>query len=123
MSYRGPQPRRMSAQVQQIMHHAGHTVTWKQYVSATATNDVIGLGDTLYYRNQAISAHMTFSANSEAQYQLGQVPSQTVYATTTQKLGTRDELIWNGVVYRVEGKPQPARVGGQWTTRLKQGDS
>ncbi len=123
MSYRGPQAHRISAQTTQIMQYAGHSVTWKQYVSATANNDVMGLGDTLYYRNQSISAHMTFSANSEAQYQLGQVPSQTVYATTRQKLGSQDELVWNGVVYRVEGEPMLARVGGHWTTRLKQGDS
>jgi hypothetical protein len=104
------------------MQYAGHSVTWNQFVSADGGDDVLGIGETLYYREMLVSAHMTFSANNETQAGVGQIATQTVYSTTEFKPTRRDEFVWDGVVYRVESDPQPARVGGQWTTRLTRGD-
>lgn len=123
MSYRGPQRNRIYQQRTEIMQYAGHVVTWKQYVSGTSGNAVLGLGDTLYYRQQPISAHMVYSANSELQRGVGQMLDQTLYAVTTIELSVRDELVWNGDVYRVQSPSQPSKIAGQWNTRLELGDS
>jgi len=122
MSYRNPNYRRMSGQAMQVAQYAGHVVTWKQYVSAVTANPILGLGDTYYYRQQLITAHMAYQSNSETQYGAGQMAGATLYATTRVKPSTRDELVWDGVVYRVDSQAQPSKFGGQWVTRLKRGD-
>ena len=123
MSYRGPQHNRITLQRREVMQHAGHTVTWKQYVSASTGSPLLGIGDTLYYRQQAISAHMVYSANTEQQVNGGQMVGQTLYAVTYQTLGIQDELVWNGDVYRIQSQSQPSKIAGQWNTRLEKGDS
>lgn len=122
MSYRGPDRRRIEHQRREVMQVAGHVVTWKQYVSAQSGNAMLGLGDTVYYREQAMSAHMVFSANHEAHRAVGTMVDQTLYAVTTVQLGVRDELVWNGDVYRIHSPSMPSKIAGQWNTRLERGD-
>jgi hypothetical protein len=113
----------MAQQAQEIRQYAGHTVTWKQYVSAVTANAVLGLGDTLYYREQPITAVMSYQTNMEHQAGVGQIAREVLYAMTPFEIGSRDELVWQGVTYRVESDSQPSRVGSQWKFRLERGDS
>lgn len=122
MSYRGIQPNRIILQTRQIMTDAGHSLLWREFISATTANDVIGLGDTYHYRETWVSAHMTFKDNVQTQEGGGQVISQTLKATSDYQFGDRDELVWLGVTYRVDSDNMPAKVGNQWTVKLDRGE-
>lgn len=128
MSYRNPDPNRMSLQSQAIGEFVGHSVTWKCYVSATTGNQAAGIGETYHYRQQAITAVMAFGRDNREpnlQFQMpgGQLLAGEVYAMTEMQLGVRDEIIWNGTAYRVESDTLQERIGNHWNTRLKRGDT
>jgi len=122
MSYRGMNHRRLSLQATQIMRDAGHPVLWREYVSATTDNSIIGIGATLHYRETWVSAHMVYQDNMQMQTDGGQVIVQSLKAVSDYQFGKRDELIWNGTTYRVDSEPQPSRSNGQWTVKLERGE-
>lgn len=128
MSYRGPNQHRIVQQRQQTVDaYAGYTALWRQYVSATTGAAFAGRGDTLHYREQWITAHMYGVPGapmtiSERQVAAGMIADGKFFASVPVRLGPRDELIWMGQIYRVEGTPVPAQLDGYYSVPVKRGE-
>lgn len=126
MSYRGPQPKRISTQIDaDIFRHAGNTATWRQYVSASANVSVAGLGSALSYREQLITGIFGFNVLPrfmEHQSPGGLIAAGDVWCTTREKPARKDELRWRGQTYRVDSDPVPSKLDGCWVSVLKRGN-
>lgn len=124
MPYRNPDQARIQAQAATIFQYAGQTALWRQYVSASAGVSVVGMGTTLYYREQPITALFApLPANPEDQTPAGMIASDMFQVTTTQRVGRQDQLVWRGDVYRLESDPTPAPLPGMWVSQVKRGFS
>lgn len=132
-SYRGPDWRRILAQFAQLAAWHGATVTWRQYVSGstgTGSGYYAGGGTTRYYHEQTITGlwgapRMRENRFHEVQTPAGQVMAGDAVISTRMPLGSQDELIWRGVIYRVEGDSTPLYLGGSlwYRTLLRRGDA
>jgi hypothetical protein len=131
MPYRGPKASRIGAQFHTVQAWAGEAVTWREYVSAASAVSGIyaGGGTTRYYREQQITGLLAAPQMGEArlreiQMAGGQVIAGDVVVSTTQQMGTQDELIWRGVYYRIESDSTPIHLGGRlwYRTVLRRGD-
>ncbi len=128
MSYRGPQPVRQNRQ--HIDHHlqfAGHTATWRQWVSADVGIPEAGIGATAYYREQIITALMGAAEAgntprlSERQSLAGMVIDGSIELVTREQLGRQVEISWQGDIYRVEAESVRSPVAGSFVTIIKRG--
>lgn len=119
MSYRGPDARRIAGQEADIFRRAGYTATWRQFVSATSGVPAAGLGGSSYYREQTITALFGAGRQPERQVPGGMIAAAELLVTTRERLGRRDELVWRGETYRVDGDPVPAPVTNQWISPVK----
>ena len=132
MPYRGPQTGRIAAQIAQIQQYAGETGIWRQYVSAstgTGSGYWAGRGTTTYDREQTITALWASPQVGEARMRETQLPGGQVIAgdaviSTPNPFGARDEIVWRGITYRVEGDSTPIHFGGRvwYRTVLRRGD-
>lgn len=131
MTYCGPNPARMSGQVGGIQQHAGESVTWRHYVSAATQTSAYfaGGGLTPYYSESTITALMRAPQMGEARFRETPLPAGMIMAgdmvvSTFAPLGSRDELIWRGVTYRIEGDATPVHIGGRlwYNTLVRRGD-
>lgn len=120
MSYRAPNSARIAAQ-QLATHfqHAGHTATWKHYISASAGVAAAGMGSAPRYREQTITALFGTVNQPEQPTPAGLFAAADIYAVTRERVGRSDELVWRGVPYRVESDPAPGRLAGTWISTLK----
>lgn len=122
MSYRGPQPGRiMAGQREDIFRHAGQTATWMQYISASADNPALGLGDAPQYREQLITALLGKVENGEMQTPAGMIAAGQILCVTRERIDRDDALVWRGETYRVESDPAPGRIAQTWITILQRG--
>ena len=132
MTYRGPDTGRIMAQQGAIMQYAGEPCTWRHFVSGGSTAGsgyYAGTGQTLYYHERTITGlfaapQMGESRFRETQLAGGQVIAGDMVASTPCALGARDELVWRGVTYRLEGDNTPIHIGGQvwYRSVLRRGD-
>lgn len=125
MTYRGPNSDRIrNQQADSIFRYAGQTATWRQYVSAVSGNEMLGIGAVYYYREQNVSAvfgQYILPTQAETQGAGGTTIAGMFNVTTRQQLSNRDELIWNGVIYRMEGDSTYSKLGNVWLTPVKRG--
>ena len=126
MSYRGANLRRQRQRLDEIREVAGHVLTWRQWVSASAADPARGRAAQDYYLEQAITGFVAFVNDPNEMQPVGQVTNQRARLTTDFPLidsaHSQDDIIWEGVRYRVEGTSTPSRVAGQWTTELVRGN-
>jgi hypothetical protein len=132
MAYRGPNAARMGAQFAAILANNGETGIWRQWVSAgPSTGSAVwaGMGESAYYQERWITAcwaapQMGESRFRETQLPAGQVVAGDAVVSLSERLGLRDELIWRGVTYRVEGDSTPIHLAGYvwYRTVLRRGD-
>jgi len=125
MPYRGPQSYRQQRQATDVLHMAGVTATWRQFVSAAGGNPDVGLEDTEYWRSQTITASfgdVDVARLPEHQTPAGMIAKGDLYCVTREQLNREDELIWNGNTYRVESDPVRARMTQGWVSLLKRGE-
>ena len=131
MPYRGVQPNRHFNQTTEILQQAGHTATWRQYVSASAAgaSNVAGFGDVQAFREQIITAFFGGGALAPAGVNrftprpVGMLAAGQLQAVTQQPLGVNDEIEWRGVKYRVDSESTPALMDGYWINTLTRGGS
>lgn len=132
MPYRNPHRPLMNKQSDEILKYAGQTATWRQYISASAGVAVAGFGSAVSYREQTITAVFgggganmggTVLTNLQTQRAAGQLAAGTVRVTTEERLSDRDEIIWNGIRYRVDTDSQFSPLNGYWMSMLVRGDS
>ena len=128
MSYRGPNRQRIEGQRRAAIDtHAGYSALWRQYVSASSGNAFAGRGETYHYREQWVTAHFfgvpgAPSTITERQRAAGMVTEGKFFVSTPVQLGQRDELVWMGDTYRIEGTPVPAQIDGYYSVQIKRGD-
>ena len=128
MPYHGPDPERMRAQFAGLQAFVGQSVTLRTWVSASTASTsayMAGGGKTDSYRQQQITALMKPSQPQEAMAPGGMVMAGDMIASTPQALGNQDQLVWQGVTYRIEGDSLPIRAGGRlwYHTYIRRGDA
>ena len=126
MPYRNPQPERLARQTNDIVDtYAGQTVTWRQYISASAGGGAAwaGISNSAYYRDSLLTAHIVNAELMEEQRPGGQVIADTLRVTLPVQPGQKDELIWRGITYRIEGDTVPARIHDRYMVTVKRGNS
>lgn len=132
MSYRGPQPSRVSGQFGMVRTYAGATGVWRQNITTTTGTGSAywaGGGETRTYQERTITALWAAPQAGDARFRQTQLPAGQVMAgdavaSTPEKLGPNDEIVWGGVAYRVEGDSTPVTLGGQiwYRTVMRRGD-
>jgi hypothetical protein len=130
VAYRGPASARIAGQFSVVQGWAGTVVMWRCYVSASATGNSAywaGGGQQRYFVERPITALLAAPRGipREAQLPAGQVMAGELTISTQQPLGVSDQIVWGGVVYRVEGVPFPVTMGGTvwYRTVLRRGDA
>lgn len=121
--YSRPDKKRMNTQAERIYQFAGSTATWRQYVSASGGVPEAGIGDTYYFRQQTITGQFGVMLNTpkvmENAGAAGEIAAGTFQIVTRERLGRRDEILFNGATHRVESDPVPATLVGWWVTQIK----
>lgn len=122
-SYIAPNKLRMNAQMRDnIMPFAGQTATWKQWISASSGVAVAGYGQVNHFRSQTITALFNagmVAANTENQVAGGQLPSGMLQMTSRERVGFRDEILYNGFRYRIDADAQPSVMNGYYMTMIR----
>lgn len=122
MTYR-PSRLRLNAQIAAVKRLAGHPMTYRQWVSASAVQDSEwGFNEQNYYSDIAFQGFIRFQNAMNAQAAVGQIINQNITLTTDFPIrDTRSEIHWQGRIYRPVSESVPSRVGGQWVTQLARG--
>lgn len=121
MSYRGPDATRLAREQGVHFDHAGQPVTWRQYVGTAAGVPVAGRGAVPRYRESTITALFSVVVAPESPTPAGAFAQAQLTCATRERLGRSDELVWRGVVYRVESDPAPVPITRTWTCVVKRG--
>lgn len=122
MSYRGVQRTRIDQQLREIRSQNAYTAIWRKYVSAAAGVAAAGQGSAYYYATAIITGwfgNRVVASTPEHQSPAGLIAAGDVYCVTKEQLDRRDEIVWRGATYRVEGDPVPAKMAGDWVVGLK----
>lgn len=132
VSYRGPYYGRVGAHFAAIMGNHGETGTWRKWVSSTTeTGSAVwaGIAPSSFYTEQIITAlwaapQMGESRFRETQLPAGQEMAGDAVLSTPFPFGVRDEVIWRGVTYRIEGDSTPVEFAGRtwYRTIVRRGD-
>ena len=125
MSYIRPDFNRLKGIVRDTHQSiAGQTATWRQWVSAVSGN-AAGFGKQNFYRQQTITALFANAGahlNMQIQQPGGMIEAGTIQISTEQKLSDTDEIIWNGIRYRIDTVSQPSILDNHYVSILKRGD-
>lgn len=120
-----PDPGRILREAQTIFAGNGETATLRAYVSGTTGAARFGVQDTFNYVSLMITGLFhsgPFGAPLSREQMLAGGVSQfnQLSVTTDSALGARDEILWRGSAYRVDGQGTPVHLGGrtQWRTPL-----
>src|SRR3990167_9525778 len=97
---------------------AGETATLRTFVSAGAGAAQFGVNPASFYAETVITALFAsdiFGAPrpQERDRAGGQAQEARLMGTTDRPVAARDEIIWRGTAYRVQGDPVPQHLGGQ----------
>lgn len=121
-----PDPSRINRQAAVIFRDAGETALWRRYISTSAGSPQFGVHATHNYATETITGlfHQGVSRNvmgSEFQQAGGLSLNGQLYISTDYRLDPRDEIIWRGTAYRLDGEGRPQNIGGriQWESPLK----
>ena len=100
---------------------AGETATLRAYVSAGAGTPQYGVAGQFYYTTLLITGLFHRISPAESDQPGGQTQAAQFGVTTDRQVGARDEVIWNGTAYRLDGNPTPAHLGGRvlWRSPLR----
>src|SRR3990167_2604793 len=120
---------RRGAQV--VRGGAGEPALLRTCVSGGGGNAQYGAGAPLRFTERTITA--MFAANVAAQgvpfpterrLPGGEAQAANLYVSTDEPLNARDELVWRGTAYRIDGSPVPQVLGGRalWRSPLKLAD-
>jgi len=109
-------------QSRQLAEHLGETATWKKYVSASAGRPEAGIGDEPCYVHVTITGLFVPVSFDEIAVAGGQLVAGDMRATLVDCLPSKqDEIVWSGVVYRIEADTIPTRGYSGWSTVLLRG--
>jgi len=116
-----PDPSRIQRQARVTIANAGETATLRQYISATPGTPRFGAGPTYNYNESLFSGVFAFVTPKEAQAAGGMFQAGQLAVTTESQLSERDEIMWRGTAYRLDGQPIPQNLGGRvlWRSPLK----
>ncbi len=121
--YSRPDKRRFNQNAERIYTYAGVTATWRQFVSGVTAVPEAGLGDTFYYREQTITGQFGVMLNppkiGETIAAPGLIAAGMFQMVSRERVGRRDEVIYNSATYRVDSDPVPAPLVGWWVTQIK----
>ena len=116
---------RIQRDQRQVTEHAGETAIRRVFVSASAGTPVYGLGDDASFDQHVITGLFAQVQFDEQNVPGGQFYAGDMWASTNERLGPQDEIVWRGTVYRVESDPIPQKITNNtvWRTLLRRGDA
>jgi hypothetical protein len=119
--YRGFNPTRAFNQTRDIFQGAGQTATLKTFVSAWTGNPALGLGGGSGYQSRTITALFREAALIQAENPTvgGLVASNMVQMTTKERVTRNDQIVWRGVVHRLDSDPVREGIWGAWVAQIK----
>lgn len=123
MPYRGPDNGRMQAQQgADIFRYGGYAVTWRRVAgTAAALSNAAGLGAKPLYAEQTITALFGPVAQPEGQTPAGMFAASEFAMTTREAVGRTDEIVWAGVLYRVDSVPVQEPLTSAWNCVITRG--
>lgn len=129
MPYRNPDIFRNRQQTEIIHRYAGQTAVWRQYISAnppTGDGVAAGFGVVTNYREQVVTGVFgggdagggVMSTNQQEARAAGTIAGGMVRMVSNVQMHDQDEVIWQGITYRVDTDSQPAIMAGSWQAIL-----
>lgn len=109
-----------------IASFVGETATYRRYLGVSAGTPQYGIGDEPIYAAQTITGLFSPSTFDEVQQGGGQIVIGDIMASLLNcQPDRRDEVIWRGVIYRVESDFIPERIFASNAYRgvLRRGDA
>lgn len=105
-----------------IQAGAGETATVRIWASAASGSPQYGVAGQDFYSTRIVTALFSMRQPIERLEPGGLPQSEMPTVTLNEPLGNRDEIVWNGTAYRIEGAAIPAHLGGRasWAHQLKQ---
>ncbi|HLU09912.1 MAG TPA: hypothetical protein VK003_09620 [Oceanobacillus sp.] len=122
--YRGFNPTRALNQTRDIFQGAGQTATLKIFVSAWTGNAALGLGGGSGYQSRVITALFKDAALIQAENPSvgGLVASNMVQMTTKERVTRSDQIVWRGIVHRLDSDPVKEPIFGAWVSLIKRSE-
>lgn len=116
-----PDPARIARNAAVIFDGAGEAATLRAYVSASAAQPKFGVGVAYTYVNIPITGLFHRIEPRETDMPGGQTQAAQLGITTDRAVGARDEVLWLGTAYRLDGNPTPITLAGRslWRSPLK----
>jgi len=128
MPYSGPNNARIRAQTRNANFlHAGHTATWRRWVSADVGVPALGIDASAYYTERLITALMGAALQGdtprigERQSVAGMIAEGSIEMVTREKMGRQDEVRWQDDIYRVEAESVFSPLTSTYVTVVKRG--
>ena len=123
MPYRGPNTTRMLNQSRDQFQHAGQTATLRIFVSGWTGTPALGLGGGSGYQNRTITALFREQLiQAEMQGAGGLVAAAQIKMTCREKVTRNDQIVWNGIDYRVDSDPVFERIFGAYVSEIKRSE-
>lgn len=124
MSYRQP---RLGARSQLLLsdslRQAGHRMLWRRYTGDSGGDPARGVAPEPQFVESEILGYIQFVPRDDEQSPVGMIYDERAIVTTREKLGQRDELVWQGRRYRIESSPAPSLMTGYWSVNARRGDA
>lgn len=101
---------------------AGETATLRAWASAVSGSPQYGVPGQDFYTTRIVTALFSMRQPMERQEPGGMPQAEMPAVTLDEPIGNRDEIVWNGTAYRVEGAAIPTHLGGRaaWMHPLRQ---
>lgn len=96
-----------------IQAGAGETATVRTWVSAGAGSPQFGVQGSDAYTTRIITAMFSRHTPVVMQGAGGEIATSLPAVTLFEPLGLRDEIVWNGTAWRVDGAAIPTHLGGR----------
>ena len=108
-----PDQERIQRAAWAIYDGAGETALLRSYVSGATGAAKYGVHNTFNYLDTTITGLFTFGGPVELAQAGGESYNARLSVTTRSKLHTRDQLIWQGSAWQLDGPPMPEHLGGR----------
>lgn len=89
----------------------GQSVTYKKYISASGSYPEFGMGDTGMYQLRPATFQIRPLTVDETQAMGGQIVGGSLAVWSTEPVGQRDEMVYQGTAYRCTNVPTMEQIG------------
>lgn len=106
-----PDTERLHRQSIHVVAGAGEVATWRKWITASAGSNQFGVQNQNVYVETTITGLFQRFDPKLAQYAGGNIQVAALYVTLPVQLSPRDEIVWEGSAYRLDGNPDHETMG------------